>query len=116
MAPGQENPRPGAHSAAAFLASRWAFAKARVNTFPPLAKKWRRGELNPCPRRFPRRHLHVYSVLRFKEPNDAPTHCRLPSVREIDLTNQTRSLRQFASLLSTLPVVAGVRPGTSRSI
>ena len=21
---------------------------------------WRRGELNPCPRRFPRKHLHVY--------------------------------------------------------
>ncbi len=44
---------------------------------------WRRGELNPCPRRCPRSHLHVYPVLRFKEPNVAPAHCRLPSVREI---------------------------------
>src|SRR5690348_13196783 len=88
----------------------------RRDTFSPMAKKWRRGELNPCPRCFPRRHLHVYSVLRFKEPNDAPTHCQLPSVREIDLTNRARSLRRFASLLSTFPAVAGVQPKTSRSI
>jgi site-specific DNA recombinase len=27
---------------------------------------WRRGELNPCPRRFPRRHLHVYPALNFR--------------------------------------------------
>src|SRR5439155_9203798 len=44
---------------------------------------WRRGELNPCPRSGPRRHLHVYPVVRFKEPNVAPARCRLPSVREI---------------------------------
>ena len=44
---------------------------------------WRRGELNPCPRRYPRRHLHVYPALRFKEPNVAPAHCRLPSVHEV---------------------------------
>src|SRR5438128_5055514 len=47
-------------------------------------RKWRRGELNPCPRRFPRKHLHVYPAISFKEPNVAPAHCRLPSVREID--------------------------------
>lgn len=45
---------------------------------------WRRGELNPCPRRYPRSHLHVYPVLSFKEPNVALAHCRLPSVHEID--------------------------------
>jgi hypothetical protein len=45
---------------------------------------WRRGELNPCPRRYPRKHLHVYPVKSFKEPNVASAHCRLPSVREID--------------------------------
>ncbi len=44
---------------------------------------WRRGELNPCPQSGPRKHLHVYPVLIFKEPNDASAHCRLPSVREI---------------------------------
>ena len=40
--------------------------------------------MNPCPRRYPRRHLHVYPVVSFKEPNVAPAHCRLPSVHEID--------------------------------
>jgi hypothetical protein len=48
-----------------------------------LPMVWRRGELNPCPRSGPRRHLHAYPVVRFKEPNVAPAHCRLPSVREI---------------------------------
>ena len=72
--------------------------------------------MNPCPRCLPRRHLHVYSVLRFKEPNDAPTHCQLPSVREIDLANLARSLRRVASLLSAFPIVAGVQLETSRSI
>ena len=28
-------------------------------------QEWRRGELNPCPRRFRRKHLHVYPVSRF---------------------------------------------------
>src|SRR5438876_11416023 len=45
-------------------------------------RKWRRGELNPCPRRYPRKHLHVYPMVSFKEPNVAPAHCRLPSVHE----------------------------------
>ena len=45
---------------------------------------WRRGELNPCPRRYPRRHLHVYPAMSFKEPDVAPAHCPLPSAREID--------------------------------
>ena len=43
---------------------------------------WRRGELNPCPRRYPRKYLHVYPAISFKEPNLAPAHCRLPSVHE----------------------------------
>ena len=33
-----------------------------------------------------------------------------------DLTNRSRSLRRFASLLSSFPAVAGVQPKTSRSI
>src|SRR6266496_1393667 len=45
---------------------------------------WRRGELNPCPRRYPRKHLHVYPAINSEEPSHAPAHCRLPSVREID--------------------------------
>src|SRR5439155_11127297 len=45
---------------------------------------WRRGELNPCPRRYPRQHLHVYPAINSEEPSDPPAHCRLPSVREID--------------------------------
>src|SRR5206468_3379147 len=27
------------------------------------SENWRRGELNPCPRRYPRKHLHVYPAL-----------------------------------------------------
>src|SRR6266496_2762428 len=46
--------------------------------------KWRRGELNPCPRRHPRSHLHVYPAIKSEEPSHAPAHCRLPSVHEID--------------------------------
>jgi hypothetical protein len=46
--------------------------------------KWRRGELNPCPRRYPRKHLHVYPATNSEEPSHAPAHCRLPSVHEID--------------------------------
>src|ERR1041385_8066897 len=49
-----------------------------------LPMKWRRGELNPCPRRYPRKHLHVYPAINSEEPSHAPAHCRLPSVREID--------------------------------
>src|SRR5438094_4418489 len=37
-------------------------AGLRRDTFSQTAKKWRRGELNPCPRRYPRKHLHVYPV------------------------------------------------------
>src|SRR5262249_11103587 len=49
-----------------------------------LPMKWRRGELNPCPRRYPRKHLHVYPAKSSEEPSHAPAHCRLPSVHEID--------------------------------
>src|SRR5216110_2372325 len=43
---------------------------------------WRRGELNPCPRRSPRKHLHAYPTINSEEPSHAPAHCRLPSVHE----------------------------------
>ena len=46
--------------------------------------KWRRGELNPCPRRYPRKHLHVYPTTSSEEPSHAPAHYRLPSVHKID--------------------------------
>src|SRR5436305_14991933 len=49
-----------------------------------LPTKWRRGELNPCPRRYPRKHLHVYPTINSEEPSHAPAHCRLPSVHKID--------------------------------
>src|SRR5437870_2080515 len=76
---------------------------------------WRRGESNPCPRRYPRKHLHVYPVVGFKEPNVAPAHCRLPSVREID-SPANAVAPPPASLLSTFAAVAGVQLQTSRSI
>src|SRR4051812_7839322 len=78
-------------------------------------QKWRRGELNPCPRRCPRKHLHVYPALRFKEPT---LHRRTAVSRASTkfLHRPTRSLRRTISLLSTFPAVAGVQPKTSRSI
>src|SRR4051812_30470272 len=78
-------------------------------------QKWRRGELNPCPRRCPRKHLHVYPALRFKEPT---LHRRTAVSRASTkfLHRPTRSLRPTISLLSTFPAVAGVQPKTSRSI
>src|SRR5262249_61585520 len=48
--------------------------------------------------------------------NVAPARYQLPSVREFDLTNRARSLRRFASLLSSFPPLAGVAAKTSRSI
>ena len=51
---------------------------------PNLPMIWRRGELNPCPRRYLREHLHVYPAKDSEEPSHAPAHCRLPSVHEID--------------------------------
>jgi hypothetical protein len=41
-----------------------AFAKAPRDS-PESFRGWRRGELNPCPRRFRRKHLHAYPVFRF---------------------------------------------------
>ncbi len=40
---------------------RSAFAKSSRDS-PESFRGWRRGELNPCPRRYPRKHLHVYPV------------------------------------------------------
>jgi hypothetical protein len=40
--------------------------------------------LNPCPRRYRRKHLHVYPARGSEEPSHAPAHCQLPSVHEID--------------------------------
>jgi hypothetical protein len=81
----------------------------------PRPKGWRRGELNPCPRRFPRKHLHVYPALRFKEPT---LHRRTAVSRASAnfLHRPTRSLRRPISLLSTFGAVAGVQLQTSRSI
>jgi hypothetical protein len=67
-----KGPPPPRHGAAVFA------------LHPVASEDWRRGELNPCPLRYPLRHLHVYPVVSFKEPNVAPAHCRLPSVHEID--------------------------------
>ena len=52
----------------------------------------------------------------FSRADVAPAHCQLSSVHDFDLTNQTRSLRRFASLLSTFSPLAGVAAKTSRSI
>ena len=62
----------------------WACCQHSVRGPLSFETSWRRGELNPVPEAGPRKHLHVYPVISFKEPNFAPAHCRLPSVREID--------------------------------
>ena len=82
---------------------------------PRSFRGWRRGELNPCPRRFPRKHLHVYPALRFKEPT---LHRRTAVSRASAnfLHRPARSLRRPISLLSTFGAVAGVQLQTSRSI
>src|SRR2546422_794312 len=49
---------------------------------PESFRGWRRGELNPCPRRYPREHLHVYPAINSEEPSHAPAHYLLPSVHE----------------------------------
>src|SRR5205814_1403273 len=43
---------------------RFAKASARQSSFDhcEASEGWRRGESNPCPRRYPRKHLHVYPV------------------------------------------------------
>src|SRR5947209_7638602 len=54
---------------------------ARATKTPrPSAGKyfWRRGELNPCPRRVPRKHLHVYPALNSEKPT---SHRRAASFR-----------------------------------
>ena len=80
------------------------------------SEDWRRGELNPCPRRHRRKHLHVYPAINSEEPSHAPAHCRLPSVRDGRSCRRARSLRASASLLSTFSLPAGVAAKTSRSI
>src|SRR5438128_5188104 len=77
--------------------------------------RWRRGELNPCPRRFLRRHLHVYPALRFKEPT-LHRHTAGSRASAKFLHRPARSLRRTISLLSTFGAVAGVQLQTSRSI
>jgi hypothetical protein len=82
---------------------------------PESFRGWRRGELNPCPRRCRRRHLHVYPALRFKEPTlHRRTAVSRASAKFLHLP--ARSLRRKISLLSTFGAVAGVQLQTSRSI
>ncbi len=90
------------------------FAALRRDS-PESFRGWRRGELNPCPRRSPRKHLHVYPALRFKEPT---LHRRTAVSRASTnfLHRPARSLRRPISLLSTFGAVAGVQLQTSRSI
>src|SRR3954454_6137489 len=64
-----------------------SFSLGDLRSRGATSKGWRRGELNPCPRRYPRKHLHVYPTTSSEEPSHAPAHCRLPSVHEIDSRN-----------------------------
>ena len=104
-----------AHGKTGFLEEWSAFAKAAARQSRKAFGIWRRGELNPCPRRYPRKHLHVYPALKFKEP----TLHRRTAVSRVSakfLHRPARSLRRTISLLSTFGAVAGVQLQTSRSI
>ena len=65
------------------LAKTTLAARGAASFSEQSANWWRRGELNPCPRSFLRKLLHVYPVVSFRGPNVAPAHCRPPSVHEI---------------------------------
>jgi hypothetical protein len=97
------------------LNARPTAAATSGGTGPKVFWGWRRGELNPCPRRYPRKHLHVYPALRFKEPT---LHRRTAVSRASAnfLHRPARSLRRPISLLSPFCAVAGVQLQTSRSI
>ena len=60
--------------------------------------------MNPCPRSGPRKHLHAYPMVSFREPNVASAHCQLPSAREIDFTvrrgrSAVRPVRKMPTLV-----------------
>jgi len=83
--------------------------------FKELKSEWRRGELNPCPRRYPRKHLHVYPAINLRSQ---AMRRRIANSRASTnfLHHPARSLRRLISLLSTFGAVAGVQLQTSRSI
>src|SRR6266478_4087398 len=76
---------------------------------------WRRGESNPCPRRYPRKHLHVYPVISLRS-RTLHRHTAGSRASTNFLHHPARSLRRLISLLSTFGAVAGVQLQTSRSI
>ena|GEM_PF-3269300 len=80
------------------------------------SEDWRRGDSNPCPRRYPRRHLHVYPALKSEK---LTSHRRAASFRasasSILRIRRGRSADSL-SLLSPFPPLAGVAAKTSRSI
>ena len=84
-------------------------------SFKELKPEWRRGELNPCPRRYPRKHLHVYPAINLRSQ---AMRRRIANSRASTnfLHHPARSLRRLISLLSTFGAVAGVQLQTSRSI
>src|SRR5258708_204564 len=45
-----------------FLAETNLAVSATASVLEQNSVWWRRGELNPCPRRYPRKHLHVYPM------------------------------------------------------
>ena len=81
----------------------------------PQSEGWRRGELNPCPLRYPRKHLHVYSVIILRS-RTLHRHTAGSRASTNFLHHPARSLRRLISLLSTFGAVAGVQLQTSRSI
>ena len=71
--------------------------------------------MNPCPRRYPRKHLHVYPAINLRSQ---AMRRRIANSRASTnfLHHPARSLRRLISLLSTFGAVAGVQLQTSRSI
>ena len=71
--------------------------------------------MNPCPRRYPRKHLHVYPV-KILRSRTLHRHSASSRASTNFLHHPARSLRRLISLLSTFGAVAGVQLQTSRSI
>ena len=77
-------------------------------------KKWRRGELNPCPENRCHKHLHAYLVLDLG--GSLWTSTLLTAERPRAISHPARSLRLQESLLSSSPRLAGVNGETKRSL
>ena len=92
---------------------KWSYGCAALVS-PPPSKKWRRGELNPCPEGCQRKLLHAYPALSLGSQR-LTGKLPAPECPRID-SRPARSLRLQESLLSATPGPAGVILKSRQSI